>query len=147
MENFVQKIEKQVTKAQKLKHLEEPTVYKIRDDSSAVATSSVPSSPSAETAPNVGGSFLSNGTAASASSPQMTRSPSVSSLSDNTGVPRFDSKKEGMKRIASDDELLVQHEVKKQISIALLPSLHKEMYGRQGRERFLEWLFKLVCVY
>jgi hypothetical protein len=64
----------------------------------------------------------------------------------NSSVPMCSPKKEGLRRVASDDDLAKQKEIKKQVNIALLPSLHKEMYDHEGRQNFLEWLFKLVRV-
>ena len=35
--------------------------------------------------------------------------------------------------------------VKDRVTFELLPALHKEMFCKEGRKRFLDWLFKLVC--
>jgi serine/threonine protein kinase/Ca2+-binding EF-hand superfamily protein len=36
------------------------------------------------------------------------------------------------------------HDIKEQITVELLPSLNKEVYSKQGRKDFLNWLFKLT---
>jgi len=71
-------------------------------------------------------------------------SPTSATSAEKLSVKFFTSpaKSPSCKRVS--DHATISELVKDRVTFELLPALHKEMFCKEGRQRFLTWLFKLV---